>query len=539
MKFAALLLMGCLLVTGCASNQESSAPAVPTQTRLQTEAYVTVNLSVNGPGVGLFTQNYDALELVTSTNARYRLLKLKDSPEGYALLSGWMPPGKYRLNLLESSNQMERNRFDIEPMFREFEIKAGAVNHLGTLVYQPVGSGEATVLQMRSDSQPLQQWVSRTVFSATASAVPMNTVAMESVFPVRARKSDRSGSQGLIVELLMSATEKANRQQLQQRWSTAKTGEETSRYARESTFTLNNAMYMADGRVAFGSKLGQILWRSPAGSWTNMDVGSAQEVMSVLQDQQLVLAGMDDGSLRISRDGGGSWQARQLDSELSPVIYMARGNGTELFAVIKSRQALRVLKLASLESEPVVLREIKLASNNFWVMQPGYFRGIVTRSDMRLLFAISADSIESLDMGTGQWNVQKTPSSYTILRANNNGKTILLGDMAGITRSSQISYDYGRSWKPVSIPRMATNAFFANERFAAALVLNMGAFSSTTSINISTDGGASWSDGKALTEQCVNVAVLDASNEVICATIAGQLLTTRDGQNWKVERSVY
>jgi photosystem II stability/assembly factor-like uncharacterized protein len=239
----------------------------------------------------------------------WELVELPGSDHSLAL-GAWLPPGKYRLTYLKGESHSKffpASAAMMLPAFLDtFEVQAGRLTDLDTIVYLNLGGGSSTIVPFDSHLR------GRTVLAKYQPEIA--EVLNEGEQPARVNFKQWSpetnsvdtwgGSGGAIGNAMDRSFSKHHQAAPVKRMLEAKSEAELRDLMMHSPAKLNGSALADDGTEYFGSTLGRIARRDATGRWTTWFTGAAEEITAVaLADGALFAADEYGGVLRSGDDG--------------------------------------------------------------------------------------------------------------------------------------------------------------------------------------------------------------------------------------------
>jgi hypothetical protein len=422
-----------------------------------------------------------------------------------SLFIGALPAGEYRFDELSDGKTMKVLRmWSGAPLLGTFHVEAGKPTDLGRLIVTPVN---LHVVFGRSDSGHA------------------NTELMQRFAPEYAALFAAGANPG---------------------WGEPrKEQDRVEEYARQRPVGADCASEMPDGSVAFASRLGTVLLRSPYGRWRVLRSPGLESVLCVLPvdlpNAELIAVGEFGTLLRKAR---GSDQLLPLaPGNLPPgnLLHLAgnpklgwyllhqKGNDVTLF---HSRQ------LEGGDWQPLRKESVALS---FWSGQNQLW---AWHDDAGTGYASSTGAIHRFDYASGAWTQTSTPENARLLayRRTQGGTTSILtspgGGLGGVFASVYFSRDEGKTWTAVQTPFNVKISPLLQVKDGRMLM--PGGVFSKAELQISSDDGKTWSHYADY--ELSRTLMLLSSGDVL-DTDAGQfgLFTIRSsvnsGKTWQVEYS--
>lgn len=231
----------------------------------------------------------------------------------------WLPPGRYKVT------GWSRYRQEDGP---EFEVEAGRVTDLGSVVPVNLGGYEIVLLPVRHQENEKDLEIAISPFkSLLKNSEPIRWNA--AVVPAPAVIGQPSSGLGLIADLLLAYDHKVNKPSTLKRLKDEKDPKAFLQIARTVTPPLQDEPALApDGTAWFPADLGTLRRRTPDGHWDSVNIDTLRQILAVEYDQGRLLTGSDDGHIRLSTDNGAHWSELKTLAPLESIIDIDHGDGT-------------------------------------------------------------------------------------------------------------------------------------------------------------------------------------------------------------------
>lgn len=434
------------------------------------------------------------------------LYRSRLSSHSTAVFSGMLPAGRYAV--LEASggspDEGATYRFPMESMLSSFDVKAGEVSLLGTLLVHPVGGRRFTVTLLPPEEELFETF--------------------QSVFPTMARQSK---------ERQFSTLDR--KPDLQQ--GTSSIDEFNKSLALAEYPAIGGVWQSSDGAFFAGGKIGRAYWRNAGDTrWRELNVGSWRQVLVLRPYRNGLIAAGEEGLLRMSADQGRTWS--RLDSPDRGVIYG--------LVTLPNGKALAVTRIQSewnaYTSEDLVtgrwtkIGSFKQESQSASTHQPLSF---VVSMGEKIGVMTAGGTFYVVDGGTERIQIIDGGKSVSGLSIQPDGLLLRVG---GFPRSFSISHDGGNKWAELNLSRF-TLAVAAKNRttiYAVSLPKSQLFTSPKTEYALMTsrDGGLTWNQTglsperyKGTTIRNMLVDHFDGSLWVFMAN--GKSMRSRDeGKTW-------
>ncbi|RDH41349.1 WD40/YVTN/BNR-like repeat-containing protein [Zooshikella ganghwensis] len=536
----AILILLCLFLASCSTLQ-----SLPPDQQVKSHGLVVAAVISNTVAISTLHAQLTGITIKSSSDGTtYNLWVQKPQFGSTQIFSGMIPQGNYKIISMYAESPVGSSGFyGAANLLDSFTVEPGKITNLQTIIYQPLGNREVTLIQANK-SIDLESYT-RQNYPLLADLLLENgshNVSFKFKFPLEKAGVGSATNQGLIATALIIASENASKMKKQLQWDKVHSNKDLVKLAKKSTLTLNNVFIDDDNNAYFGSKLGQVLTRDSKGHWDYLDTGSIYEVLSVYKDSDGLYAGLEDGQIIVTRNKGLSWDSINTSTKLGPIVHISKTASNQLLVVTREGGIpSNVINVYMVSKDNTVnqIKSVNQSTNTLWTMQPSYFKNIHARTKNKLFIAKDASHIEVYDLPSNQWSTIESKDNFQLLKSNNNSNTLILVDLMGLTRNHFISNDEGKSWSLVKAPHMSSNLHFSDKNNGYGVVINMGILSSSTGIIKTVNGGKNWQESKEMTENCVNMIVIDNTEEVLCSTPSGKIMSTKDGNSWLIERANY
>lgn len=464
-------------------------------------------------------------------------LTLSESParNNSQLFVGALPDGLYKLDSLISPMFHRRIVSKLLGYNIEFEIKAGHLTSLGTLIYQPIGGNAFTVISEFDDPAIVEMVVKE--YPQLNSGFSQNTILK----PTQSSENlvfDRGSSDISILPLLadvVGATEK------DEKWLMEKDPKKRLIIAKNNSYAFNDVQELDTGEIFVASNLGQILVRSITGIWSRIETGHLSELTAInVIDKNNILVGGENGLLLNTSNGGESWETIQTPRSNSLILDISYFvdehiilNRVENGLVVNS-----INDLTSNQWNELIFIEGEKDNLNGWTgtssINKAMNSGSATIKDGKYIVLSPHGFTHILDIEKRVWRKYSLPKKgFSRLRNHNDGFLY-----ATQFRHPYISNDDGMSWekhKHGCLRYMdlwyGPNGTGYNLCFQGALVV---------SNNIQKQSGRNTSWGQLQTELpdlAHTMYVSDKSKLLLYVNVSGLVYGSEDdGKTWHLEK---
>jgi hypothetical protein len=424
------------------------------------DGYFVARLVTNAQSVGIYYADFNSLSVSgPGSNGKERRFDAINQPPYFlnpgrpsVIFGGWLPPGEYRVQKLQATAGTTEMSVNLKGILPTFQVNAGEVVDLGTLVFQPVGGGEA-VLFPAPAAIPVADLIARDFTADAGSLAGMPVSRWDGSAGWSDRRFPFGGTdtgQGLIMNLMIGAVENASKTPSQASWSDVRTPDQFLDLAKRVTVNLSHPAVRPDGTAYFGSALGQVLRRSATGKWSNLDTGQLAEVTAVhLTPAGELLAGLEDGRIyRLEQEPGAFSLIGQAPD---------RGRVVDVRLLADDHWVLVTRQMVGTAGETRVYFS---PSPGQWPaapdrvfrqpMKPGFTKGVSPFPEpalgrSRYYISIRRIVTAEYDIATRAWIETAVKKKAEHIAANNSG-TVLYG-----LRPARVSTDDGRTWNRVNL----------------------------------------------------------------------------------------
>ena len=313
---------------------------------------------------------------------------------------------------------------------------------------------------------------------------------------------------------------------------------------------LNDPRMSNDGTLLFGEALGQIAQRDRSGSWTWMDTGTVNTILSVfVRPDGTILAGSEQSLLLAKRPNSSSWTPISFPLKDAAIRFIGAHSKLGQLVVAQDRRNIVVLATqdllnptwSELKRIPVDLYLNPMMDTRFHAFMANNRLVVVTVSTA---FTVKAE-MHDLDIDKNQWS-SKPIDIYTggpdVFAATNDGTLFTMGG-PNISQSFYVSRDFGVTWEKRASPNWSgVPVFRNNEEGYTIRVDNIPMFDAeklTNSLWKTVDGGKNWTNIGNVPNQSYRLIMLPSPGHMLLATRNGKLYVTNDsGATWQLERSI-
>ncbi len=461
----------------------------------------------NGPGPIAFQDPWDfaIIEEITSGET-FTLADVTDGLSRSALYVGSVPPGQYRLSSFEGT--ISNATGTPNESFGRFDVQAGRITYLGSIVEVVTGPRIAVLTTHRTsyltyDPTPIAEGLPD-VLNALYPGLSGVALQPDSYLAWREDHVPPVISRGFYDEV------------------------------RDGSLGLLAPTELSDGRIAFGTLLGQIRFWHPDQGWSRADIGVNRAVEAIVEIVPgALLVGGEMGMLRISPDMGKAWAqikapipygvVRDIHKMPDGGIYLTHYRGTE-FTLLRSD--------VNLNDWQVVQSFQFAAPGRFYGSTPQRLR--THRVGSLLLTTLPQSRLAVYDTSTGTSDVRDMPGPVSRARASRDGKLRGIFERF-IVWNPYLSADGGATWETDTISRSSHMPAFRGDTHGAALEMESGLTEGRTFLIRTDDGGKTWQRGPRMPNPFLTwIEFSDDGTLIYASDQLGDFYYSRDaGETWK------
>jgi photosystem II stability/assembly factor-like uncharacterized protein len=431
-----------------------------------------------------------------------------DNPATYA---GWLDPGTYSFLRLEASTtdvfvtlsaSLDLDVYELPTL----TVAAGELVDLGTWLLQPIDGRVALVLL--NDAGAFGQGRHNEQLDEAAAAFPGSPTLWDGA----------------------------------ERWGGVASPNELVEASKRATVVMKPPQFDNVGNAYFASALGQVLRRTPRGEWRNLDTGTLDTLSSLWVDGSNVYVSTEQHRLVHSSDGGATWTT--VEAPVAPnVTAIARLPDGDFVAATEATDENETLLLRGpdfLALPPTPWKTLQAEPKYQWrqaaMVGPVADRLVVWSFDRWL---------HVYDIGNDRWTSSTAKERLAELYVN--GSAGLVYSASPVLRpqivvngvrlvDGLISADGGTTWQSLNLG--LHNGFGFRDRQNGIAMLADGPFGRATVVATTSDGGKTWNPVETTVPGfCITAQYLPPTDELVCMTEYGNILSTRTGQDWATERA--
>lgn len=412
---------------------------------------------------------------------------------GTAYYVTWLPAGSYKFDFLSSPSQMLGGyRLPVSHMLANVTIKAGEITDAQALVLQPLDNKRYAIYQVPDEDGTL----------ARHRQDLLNSPAMQSA----------------TVETVSLAPGPG----------TADAALARSRDMTDALYSYGSTVYK--GTLYRGAKLGRIWLRDASGTWRSLDTGTLATVTAIHVDANAMIAGFDNGSIRISVDGGATWTSKIIGNGYGSIEAVVPGSGENYLMGVRKGDHLEVHRLENLQTSSIFLKEF---DDTDWKKPPMAFSGdAFTLSGSRFIVNVKKDKFAVMDVNARVWSEESGPKDHSMFSASDDG-TLLVRDPITYVKNDFISQDGGVTWQKI-------DASHDMEQLSAgggglAVMEKASLISGDYSILLTRDYGKNWINIQGLSGRCSALDLISTTHDIFCEMPEGKIYHSADGKPWTEE----
>jgi len=508
-----------LMMTGCAAPPVAQAP----DQLKATHGFVYVELPKDPPS--------NTLQLrALSGGATFSLARSDLAPKGFG---AWVPAGDYEVP------SMVR---DSKGSYTPIRVTAGRMTDLGGIVSFDVGGNMRVLLPFRHPEFEAHRQL----------ALDKNRAHLSSPEPIEWTPSappkpydvgTPGTGLGLIADLLMTYNTHVNKPTVSQQLKSAATIPEFLAITKTIQPPATAPAADAAGNHYYGADLGQVRVRDPQGTWQALDTGTVATITAVAVDDRRLIAGTNEGTLRISDDLGKTWKSGgmitggeavvDIDAVSAQVLIVSTRtvSGAANAAMVDQIQVNSVNRADF--SDPRLLRRITLKEPVHSLLASGIRAQVLGD----FYFVNAFEELARYDLAAKTW--KNVYPGHAVALFDAEPRTGLLSTFRnqGVFSKLSTSSDNGDSWQtretpPYGVERLHMRATDAGD----ATRWNPGAFTVTMETYRLKPGAPKWEKtGETPPTACPRTVHDVAYTQVFCVTSSNSILKLTDGGKLAVE----
>jgi len=527
-KHAYLILHACLILivfalTGCAT-----APQTQMHDGLSPGkgGYVYVNYPKSNPGTPISVRSV----LDGKTYELDSILNEKVNGAG-----AWLPAGNYTIAT-----------WDSYPFgnYTQFQVEAGHVTDLGSLIPVTVGGYEFVVLPLRpAELSGVIGSIIQRYREFLTSTVPIEWDPVKPPPPIQIPQPGSPLQLGALVAALNAYDQHLNKPPLRQQLLNATSIESFFELAKASSQP-DMRIPVTDGRGGyyFGADFGQIRTRDSHGIWNTIDTGTLHAVTALTRYGSMLVAGYDNGQIRISNDEGKSWKPIGLLDCGGTILSISRTGSRWLAIAVQQTLASNGLEYADqvivyMSDDGTLENLARINSASLKLKSAVWVAYLRAQSLEDNYFINAAPDLMKLDLGTMTWAPVSLPGEISNYSINRPKGTISAFFAKGAFSKLYVSTDEARSWMKYKAPPYAiADVVFKSAGEGMGVRVESKFFTTAIQFMRYSSPTGEWQLLSEAPETCARV--FDDADETprFCITKGGTIFGFSDGK-WAIEYS--
>jgi hypothetical protein len=526
-------------VAAAAKENKSASPA-------EQSGYVLLRVAKNTNALTRQARNFTFAWVASAPpEPKFHRLILLPGGDRTRTFAAWLPAGTYKLigiraEGLEGGSEAEMT-LKAPPYMGTFEVRAGELTWLDTLMFQPLGDAQATWVHLESGLDP-RSIMKEIVPVDLASLADKPFIRWVADKPWSLDAQTAIATTGGLLDLTAGHYEKQDRALAIEPFRKAATEADFLALMKKLPGQLNGGFIRADGTALFGSGMGQILKRPLSGKWTTLDTHCVCDVLSVAEAQDAIYAGTETGHILRSNDGGATFAAVahaengdgvvgiDLLSNGEWMVSTRRALGHDKFINYMQRRSFFLLAdLAQLASaQPALSFESKYSDNFIKLgIDPPLSAGPIPHGFAVLEFP---DKLHRYDADGRSWHESLLPKHVDRLSFTHSG-SVLFSEDGGIK-----SVDGGVTW--TKFDRVAV-PIYQSSMYDAQAGVRIAAIPWTwvnAQVQFTDNGGIAW---RKTSERgglfCSGFGVNEVLHQVYCLGDGVVIRSSGNGATWSEE----
>lgn len=510
-----------LVLTACAT---APAPKQSAESLAPTHGYVYANFPKGANGSAM------VITPINNPKKTYSLVYRDDkNAQGYGL---WLPEGEYKISKWGTVAWGE---------YPSFSVKAGQITNLGSFVVLEVGGYEFVVLPLHHEETANQVNAAKEEFKTVLRS--QDLIQWEpKIRPTPIKNPVPPSGLGLIVDWINAYHMKVNKPSIHKQLNETKDINAFFAIAK-STLPPQTHEYAIDKNqtLYYGADFGQVRTRSAAGEWSSIDTNTLAAVSAVEVFENVIAAGYQDGTIRVSDDNGKTWKKVHSFASDEAVKDIDRV-GNEWFVITYTSQN-------TYRGDPVNLTRQKVYRSNNGDLKNVTLLKEFSKNESFYTppphAEIAGDSyfmpfytdLYRLDLKTLEWKLITPGKAIHDFHIDEKSNVLTSWLAAGAFSKLHISTDNGNTWKKVGAPSyIIDNVYFTSPTEGKATRFSMGMFSSALEENVYNSAKDNWiktSEGPA---GCQIVLQDETKLKPFCVMPGGNILSKKNAENkWAAE----
>lgn len=511
-----------------------SAPATDPVTLSATHGYVYVQMPR-----GLHTISKSPfLTLLDVKTGTEHPLRMRPVSSGVKALGAWLPQGEYKLGKWVGTSLGD---------YPVVSVQAGHMTDLGQLVAVAYGGYDIVVLPLRTAESAEGR---ASVFDELGAALSATKVIEwtspnlpKSIEPIGRLHSAGSNMHGLLIHLLDHYERNKARPALIKQVRSAESIAQLLQFSKSAMLPRTEEPAIdGQGNLYYGAELGQIRMRKPGGEWSTLDTGSLRTVTAVEAHETTLVAGFDNGKIRISKDGGLTWSLAASLERDEAVVDIDR-SGARWIVTARSLNEPNEQGAGSTLKQVNVYASAQgdfsdIARIHSVVAGPADFRNITTvrgEAFADAYYLNVAPNLTRLDTKTMTWTPIPAPSDITVFHVSPSTEILTGYNAKGMFSKLHVSTDRGATWKKLDTPSYVVHdIYFENADEARALRYRMSGMAYEYELVQYKRANDSWSRSNLPPAGCEAILADEKHVFRFCVTPGGSILANTNGK-WEIE----
>lgn len=341
--------------------------------------------------------------------------------------------------------------------YPSFEIKAGHITDLGSMVPVNIGGYEVIVMPVRHKENAADINLAMEEYSSVLASA--DTIRWSPSAPPKPfAQTMPSTGLGLIVDVLMQQERKFNKTTINDQLKSATTNAELLRLTRTVTPPAGDEPAIdPESNLYFGADLGAVRVRRLDGSWGDISIDTLRKISAVEYADKTLVTGSEDGFIRASNDGGASWTILKSFGTSESILDIDHEAGnwivttTHVVPVNNSASVPDILSVYIAHADD--LSDLK-KSRDFQLGGNVLLNGDMLTGQLvnGKYYINTVHELHILDVQSLQWKSITPPAPITRHRVNPKTGLIAILRSAGLASKIHLSSDGGQNWKLIGRP---------------------------------------------------------------------------------------
>lgn len=357
-------------------------------------------------------------------------------------MHAWIPAGDYVLASWDGAKY---------PAYEPIHVVSRQVTDLGTLIPVQVGEYKFVVLPLHEKDMAPAMATLRATYPGDLDNAAANLWSPSAMAPQLTQPGQGGG--GLVMDLILAYARKLAAPPINQGLTASKSMRQFLAVAEaESPPTTQVGVADRAGDLYFGAALGEIRVRHPDGYWSAINTGVIHQVTAVGWNGHWLVAGYDDGSIRISEDRGAHWSRDATLPSRDPVLSL---EWTGQRWLVETFDGLVTIPFENVGKDVAVYESKNASPSDFSEIYKKRSREY-TQCNVQLVghsyYVSTEHEVDRLDLNSMKWAVMKLPTFATAFYVAPDHRTMTVTHAAGIFSSVWMSRDGGAHWVKTSRP---------------------------------------------------------------------------------------